>query len=108
MPLWFTPDRLTAVGVVGAIVTCFAYAWSGSHSALLWIATFGLAINWFGDSLDGTLTRFRNIERPRYGYYLDNAIDCLLGLPVAIGIGLCGYVRFGPFTAAATATTAKL
>ncbi len=94
MPRWVTPDRLTSVGVVGAIVTCFGYAWSGSHPALLWIATFGLAINWFGDSLDGTLARFRNIERPRYGYYLDNAIDCLLALPVAIGIGLSGYVRF--------------
>jgi phosphatidylglycerophosphate synthase len=94
MPPWVTPDRLTSLGVVGAIVTCFGYAWSRSHPGLLWIATFGLAINWFGDSLDGTLARFRNIERPRYGYYLDNAIDCLLALPVAIAIGLSGYVRF--------------
>jgi archaetidylinositol phosphate synthase len=94
MPRWVTPDLLTLVGVVGAIVTFFGYAGSRSHPALLWIATLGLAINWFGDSLDGTLARFRNIERPRYGYYLDNALDCLVALPVAVGIGLSGYVRF--------------
>ncbi len=94
MPRWVTPDLLTSVGVVGAIVIFFGYAWSGSHPALLWIATLGLAINWFGDSLDGTLARFRKVERPRYGYYLDNAIDILLALPVAVGMGFSGYVRF--------------
>jgi archaetidylinositol phosphate synthase len=94
LPRWVTPDLLTVVGVVGAFVTAFAYAFSGSHPMLLWIATLGLAINWFGDSLDGTLARLRKIERPRYGYYLDNAIDCFLVLPVAIGLGFSGYVRF--------------
>jgi CDP-alcohol phosphatidyltransferase len=108
MPHWVTPDRLTLVGIIGAIIVFLGYAWSGSHPALLWIATLGLAINRFGDSLDGTLARLRKIERPRYGYCLYNAIDCFLALPVAIGIGLCGYVRFEPFTAGATATMAKL
>ena len=94
MPRWVTPDLLTVAGVVGAVVTAFAYVFSGSHPALLWFATLGLAINWFGDSLDGTLARSRKIERPRYGYYLDNAIDCFVALPVAIGLGFSGYVRF--------------
>jgi archaetidylinositol phosphate synthase len=94
MPRWVAPDLLTAVGVVGAVLTACGYAWSGWHPALLWIATLGLAINWFGDSLDGTLARLRNIERPRYGYYLDNALDCLLALPVAVAIGISGYARF--------------
>jgi archaetidylinositol phosphate synthase len=94
MPRWVTPDVLTFAGVIGAIVTFVGYAFSGSHPELLWIATLGLAINWFGDSLDGTLARFRNIERPRYGYYLDNAIDCLAALLLAFGLGLSGYVRF--------------
>jgi phosphatidylglycerophosphate synthase len=94
LPWWITPDRLTAIGVVGGGVTCLGYAFSGSHPALLWIATVGLAINWFGDSLDGTLARSRKIERPRYGYYLDNAIDCIILLPVVVGMGLSGYFRF--------------
>jgi phosphatidylglycerophosphate synthase len=67
---------------------------SGTHPALLWLATLGLAINWFGDSLDGTLARLRKIERPRYGYYLDNAIDCIAALLLALGIGFSGYIRF--------------
>ena len=94
MPGWITPDILTGVGLFGAVVTFVGYAFSGSHPALLGVATLGLAINWFGDSLDGTLARSRKIERPRYGYYLDNAIDCLVALLLAVGIGLSGYVRF--------------
>lgn len=93
MPLWLKPDHLTATGFVGAVITALAYAFSGSHPTLLWIATAGLVINWFGDSLDGTLARLRHIERPRYGYYLDNALDCFIALPVALGLGISGYVR---------------
>jgi phosphatidylglycerophosphate synthase len=94
MPRRVTPDLLTAVGVAGAAITAFAYAFAGSQPMLLWGATLGLAVNWFGDSLDGTVARLRNIERPRYGYYLDNAIDCFIALPVALGLGLSGYIRF--------------
>ena len=88
-----TPDILTAVGFLGAIVTFVAYAGSGRTPGLLWVATLGFAINWFGDSLDGTVARLRKIERPRYGYYLDNAIDCVSALLLAGGIALSGYVR---------------
>jgi phosphatidylglycerophosphate synthase len=94
LPRWVTPDFLTAVGALGAAITFVGYAFAGSRPALLWIATLGLVINWFGDSLDGTLARLRNIERPRYGYFLDNAIDCLAALLLALGLALSGYVRF--------------
>ena len=94
MARWVTPDLLTFVGIVGAVVAFLGYAFSGAHPMLLWFATLGLAINWFGDSLDGTLARLRKIERPRYGYYLDNAIDCLVALLLAFGLGFSGYVRF--------------
>jgi phosphatidylglycerophosphate synthase len=93
MPLWVSPDYLTAIGFIGAVITALAYAFSGSHPILLWIATTGLVLNWFGDSLDGTVARLRHLERPRYGYYLDNALDCLIALPVALGLGISGYVR---------------
>jgi archaetidylinositol phosphate synthase len=94
LPRWVTPDFLTFVGVVGAVVTFLGYAFSRSHPLLLWLAILGLVINWFGDSLDGTLARYRKIERPRYGYFLDNAIDCVAALLLALGIGISGYVRF--------------
>lgn len=94
IPQWVTPDQLTVLGMAGAGLTAVAYAFSGAHPILLWFATIGLVINWIGDSLDGTLARLRSIERPRYGYYLDNAIDCFVALPVAVGLGFSGYIRF--------------
>lgn len=93
MPSWVTPDRLTGIGFSGAIMTFAGYALARSHPGWLAVATFGLAINWFGDSLDGTLARRRGIERPRYGYFLDNAIDCLGAFLLAVGLAISGYVR---------------
>jgi archaetidylinositol phosphate synthase len=94
LPQGLTPDHLTGIGFAGAVLVFVGYAASGAQPAFLWIASLGLAINWFGDSLDGTVARVRKIERPRYGYYLDNSIDCIAQLLLAIGIGLSGYVRF--------------
>jgi archaetidylinositol phosphate synthase len=94
LPRWVTPDQLTATGFVGALLVFVGYVASRTHPNFLWIASLGLVINWFGDSLDGTVARLRRIERPRYGYYLDNSIDCIAQLLLAVGIGLSGYVRF--------------
>jgi archaetidylinositol phosphate synthase len=88
------PDHLTAIGFAGAVLAAAGYAASGSRPDFLWLSSLGLAINWLGDSLDGTVARLRGIERPRYGYYLDNSIDCISQLLLAFGIGLSGYVRF--------------
>lgn len=93
LPSWATPDMMTAVGFLGAIVTCAAYAMSSCHLAWLWCASVGLAVNWFGDSLDGTLARYRRIERPRYGFFLDNALDIVAQVLFAIGIALSGLIR---------------
>jgi len=62
MPRWVTPDQLTALGFAGAIACFFGYALSGWDSAWLWLAVAGHAIQWFGDSLDGSLARYRRIE----------------------------------------------
>jgi archaetidylinositol phosphate synthase len=94
MPPWVTPNYLTGLGFVGAVIAFIGYAASGASPAFLWVASFGLAVNWFGDSLDGTVARVRGTERPRYGYYLDNSIDLIGQLLVAVGLGLSGYVRF--------------
>jgi phosphatidylglycerophosphate synthase len=51
-------------------------------------------VNWFGDSLDGTVARYRKIERPRYGYFLDNCVDLVEQLLLAVGIGLSGMIRW--------------
>jgi phosphatidylglycerophosphate synthase len=58
----------------------------------LWLAIAGYAVQWFGDSMDGSLARFRKIERPRYGYFLDHSCDGLATALVVVGIGLSSYV----------------
>jgi archaetidylinositol phosphate synthase len=92
-PKWVTPDVLTAIGFLGALGVFASYALSADHPALLWFATAGLFINWLGDSLDGTLARYRGVERPRYGFYLDNAIDVPEQLLLALGLALSGIFR---------------
>ena len=94
LPAWATPDGLTAVGFAGAVIVCAGYAWAARSAWGLGLASAGLAINWFGDSLDGTLARHRRIERPRYGYFLDNGLDMVEQLVMAIGVGLSGLVRW--------------
>jgi len=77
MPAWVTPDTLTVTGFLGTILVAVSYVLTNQHHAFLWLASLGLVINWFGDSLDGTLARYRNIERPRYGFFVDHAMDGL-------------------------------
>jgi archaetidylinositol phosphate synthase len=93
MPAWVTPNRLTALGFVGAIIVFVSYALVPVHPGLVWIATAGLAINWLGDSVDGTLARYRGIERPRFGFYLDNSIDVLEQLLIVLGLALSGIFK---------------
>ena len=92
MPRWITPDGLTAIGMVGAVMIFAGYVASNLGDAWLWLAIAGYVVHWFGDSMDGSLARFRSIQRPRYGYFLDHSCDGLATALVVAGIGLSGYV----------------
>ncbi len=92
MPPFVTPDRLTWTGMVGAICVFAGYVASNRGDAWLWLSIAGYFIQWFGDSMDGSLARFRKIERPRYGYFLDHSCDGLATALVVVGIGLSKYV----------------
>jgi archaetidylinositol phosphate synthase len=94
MPSWVTPDICTAIGVFGALLTMISYLLSNTNPNYLWLASIGFIINWFGDSLDGTLARFRHIERPRYGYYIDHTTDVVCQIMIFFGLGLTPYVSF--------------
>ena len=87
------PNHLSGVGVVGAVGAGAAYALSAIDVRWLWAASLMLVVNWFGDSLDGTLARVRVMERPRYGYYLDHIIDAFNTAVVGVGIGLSPFVE---------------
>jgi len=94
MPRWVNPDILTIVGVVGSLVIALSYWLCHYNRNFLWLASLGFVINWFGDSLDGTLARYRHIERPVYGFYLDHAVDVFSEIIMILGLGLSPYVRF--------------
>jgi archaetidylinositol phosphate synthase len=92
LPGWVTPDRLTAVGTIGAAIASLGYVASNWRPEFLFLASVGVAVNWFGDSLDGSLARHRRIERPRYGFFLDHSVDAINILIFAAGLGLSPYV----------------
>lgn len=92
LPTWIKPDHLTMLGLVGMIVACGGYLASNWRPEFLFVASFGLLLNWFGDSLDGTLARYRSIERPRYGYFLDHSVDACGNFLLLFGLGSSPYV----------------
>lgn len=87
-PKWMTSDALTAIGVIGAFVVAVGYALSNYNISWLWLASFGYFVNWYGDSLDGTLARVRGTQRPIYGFYLDHCVDGVTMAVMCIGAGL--------------------
>ena len=94
MPKWITPDILTLIGGAGAIVTFSGYLLTNYNKNFLWIASAGLIINWFGDSLDGSLARYRKIERPKFGFFIDHTTDAICGVIILLGLGMTKYLSF--------------
>jgi phosphatidylglycerophosphate synthase len=93
-PGWMTPDVLTGIGILGSLLIFAAYILTGTNKNFLWLVNLGLIINWFGDSLDGTVARYRKIERPKFGFFIDHTTDAFSQLFVVLGLGLSPYVRF--------------
>lgn len=84
LPGWVNSDHLSALGLIGMVGAGAAFAVGGTYASALPLVVVALAVNWFGDSLDGTLARVRMAQRPRYGYYVDHVLDivgtaCLFG-----------------------------
>lgn len=92
MPEWITPDVLTWIGVFASVLIFISYILTHVSPLFFWLASFGFVLNWFGDSLDGTLARYRHIERPRYGFLIDHWVDAISVVLIFIGLGLSPYV----------------
>jgi phosphatidylglycerophosphate synthase len=90
LPDWINSDHLTALAGVAMFAAGLCY-WMGRPAALAASIAL-LAVNWFGDSLDGTLARVRHHERPRYGFYLDHVLDALCMLFIFAGLILGGHI----------------
>ena len=99
-PLWVTPDVMTAFGTFASILIFIGYIMVGKdfkagednlrYNWWLIVSSIGFILNWVGDSLDGTIARFRHIERPRFGFFLDHSIDAFSAVLMFLGIGFSG------------------
>ena len=92
MPAWVNSDHLSVLGLVGMIGAGACYAASKQNPLMLHLVNVFVFLNWFGDSLDGTLARYRDRQRPRYGFYVDHIIDTFGALFLLFGIALSGYM----------------
>ena len=92
-PRWMTSDMLTYIGVLGAAVCALGYALSNYSVYWLWLSSFGLVINWYGDSLDGTLARVRQLQRPKYGFFIDHSLDAITVCFMFLGGGLSSIFK---------------
>ena len=91
-PAWINSDHLTVLGLLSMAGAGAAYWWSATNRAGLALVILCLALNWLGDSLDGTLARFRGHSRPRYGFYVDHIVDAFSALFLLGGLALSGYM----------------
>jgi archaetidylinositol phosphate synthase len=98
-PQWINSDHLTALGLISMFLAGGAYWAARWNTGWLWVASSGIALNWLGDSLDGTLARVRNQQRPRYGFYVDHVVDAIGTLALFAGLAAGGIMSW-PISAA--------
>lgn len=93
-PAWMTSNILTFIGFIGSVLIAAGYLLSAKNINYIWLSSLGFIVNWYGDSLDGTLARVRNRQRPVFGYYLDHTMDVVCELIMFLGLGLSGLIKF--------------
>ncbi|MBP7572256.1 MAG: CDP-alcohol phosphatidyltransferase family protein [Acidobacteria bacterium] len=92
LPAWVNSDHLTGLALAAMILAGGSYWLAARYPVGLLLATIWLAVNWFGDSLDGTVARVRGTQRPRYGFYVDHVVDALGTACLFGGLALSGFM----------------
>ena len=92
MPGWVNSDHLTGLALLSMLLAGLSYWLARATPVGLLLVVVFLAVNWFGDSLDGTVARVRGHQRPRYGFYVDHLVDALGAVFLLGGLGLSGYM----------------
>jgi archaetidylinositol phosphate synthase len=98
-PRWINSDHLTVLGLLAMFGAGGAYWASRWDSKWLWVASVAIVLNWLGDSLDGTLARVRDQQRPRYGFYVDHVVDAIGTLALFAGLAAGGIMSWSLATA---------
>src|SRR5512133_597116 len=91
-PVWIGPDHLTILGFAAQMMAGASYALALWNRFWVIAVIAFLALNWLGDSLDGTLARVRQRQRPRYGFYIDHILDSIGSVALMGGLALSGYM----------------
>lgn len=93
LPRWVNSDQLTFLGFAAMLLAGIAYWMANANRWALLLVVLALGLNWFGDSMDGTLARVRNRQRPRYGFYVDHVLDMVGTFSLLGGLALSGYMN---------------
>ena len=93
IPQWINSDHLTILGYIGILITSIGMILGFVNRLYVTLVPLGLLINWFGDSFDGSIARYRNKGRPKYGYYIDKIVDSVAVITLALGFGLSGFIK---------------
>ncbi len=93
IPEWIGPDHLTFIGIIGIVIVSIGFVLGYLNRYYLGLVPLGLIINWFGDSFDGSIARYRKRTRPNYGYYIDKIVDAVVMIMFGLGLGLSGFVK---------------
>jgi phosphatidylglycerophosphate synthase len=94
MPGFVNSDQLTTLGFLAQVLGGAAYALASRDWRALWLVNFFVLLNWLGDSLDGTLARVRDQQRPRYGFYVDHISDTFGAMALMTGLAISGYIHW--------------
>jgi len=93
-PRWLSSDQLTVLGLCAQIAAGLCYALARINRYALLLCVVCLVLNWFGDSMDGTLARVRQQQRPRYGFYVDHMVDIFGSIALMVGLGCSGFLHW--------------
>ena len=93
IPQWINPDHLTVLGYIGMIITGLGFVFGFINRWYILLIPFGLFVNWFGDSFDGSIARYRKKTRPKYGYYIDKIVDAVAVITLTLGVGFSGFFK---------------
>ena len=93
IPQWVNSDMLTVLGFLSSFIIAAGFVLGFANRWYLILVVVGLILNWFGDSFDGSLARYRHKTRPNYGYYIDHITDGLTVTVLGLGLGLSGFIR---------------
>jgi phosphatidylglycerophosphate synthase len=93
-PQWLSSDQLTLLGLGAQVAAGIFYALSRTNRYALLLVVLCIALNWLGDSMDGTLARVRRQQRPRYGFYVDHMVDIFGSIALMVGLGCSGLLHW--------------